>query len=65
MNWEPYCLQNISLVKINGSSIMNSEPVVCVYPLLELVMMVTRKVRVTVWIVYNLNRHNAMGQCIV
>lgn len=47
----------MSLIKINYSSIMNCELVVHVHPLLELVMIKTREVLITVWIISDLNRH--------
>lgn len=47
----------MSLIKINYSSIMNYESVVRVHPLLELVMIKTREVLITIWIISDLNRH--------
>ncbi|KAF3008232.1 hypothetical protein E8E15_000448 [Penicillium rubens] len=52
-----YHLQNMSLVKTKDSSIMNRELVIRVNPLLELVMIKTGKVLVTVRIINDLNGH--------
>jgi hypothetical protein len=52
-----YHLQNMSLIKNNFNFVMNHKLVIPVNPLLELVMIQTRKVLVTVWIISDLNRH--------
>lgn len=49
------------LIEINNSSVVDCELMVCVHPLLELVMIETTKVLVTLRIVGNLNRHSEGG----
>lgn len=55
-------LQNMSLIKNNYSSIIDRELVVFIDPLLELVMIKTRKALVTVRIISDLNRHGENSQ---